>query len=146
MTLSVFPDINIWMALTLRAHEHHESAWKWYRGLSETTDLVFCRFTQMGFLRLMTTESVAGAHVLNQRQAWVAYDHWIVESDCIFEEEPPGLEVEFRAFADGTRPSPKEWADSYLAAFAASKSMELITFDKALSARATQSVLLKSQM
>jgi uncharacterized protein len=142
MTLSVFPDLNVWMALTLRTHEHHDVAWSWYKGLSKTTDVAFCRFTQMGFLRLMTTQSVAGAHVLNQRQAWAAYDRWIVESDCIFEEEPFGLEVEFRGFADRTKPNPKEWADSYLAAFAAAKSMELVTFDRALSMRAKQAILL----
>lgn len=134
------------MALTLRTHQHHGTAWEWYRGLGETTDLVFCRFTQMGFLRLMTTESVVGAEVLNQRQAWAAYDRWIVGSDCLFEEEPFGLEVEFRAFADRTRPSPKEWADSYLAAFAAARSMELVTFDKSLSTRARQAVLLEARM
>jgi uncharacterized protein len=144
MTLLAFPDLNVWMALTLRTHTHHATAWKWYRGLSKTTDLVFCRFTQLGFLRLMTTESVAGVGVLSQRQAWAAYDRWIVESDCIFEDEPFDLEVEFRAFADRTRPHPKEWADSYLAAFAAAKSMELITFDKALSMRARRAVLLES--
>lgn len=131
------------MALTLRTHEHHTVAWNWYRRLSETTDLVFCRFTQLGFLRLMTTESVAGAHVLNQRQAWAAYDRWIMDADCIFEEEPFGLEPEFRAFADRVKPCPKEWADSYLAAFAAAKSMELVTFDKALSLRAKRAILLK---
>jgi toxin-antitoxin system PIN domain toxin len=144
MTSSAFPDLNVWVALTLRIHEHHAAAWKWYRGLSETTDLVFCRFTQLGFLRLMTTQSVAGAYVLSQRQAWAAYDRWIVDSDCIFEDEPFGLEVEFRAFSDRIKPHPKEWADSYLAAFAAAKSMELVTFDKALAERARRSILLKA--
>jgi len=142
MTSSVFPDLNVWIALTLRTHEHHATAWRWYRGLAETVDIVFCRFTQLGFLRLMTTQSVAGAFVLTQRQAWSAYDRWIVESDCIFEDEPFGLDIEFRAFSDQTRAHPKEWADSYLAAFAAARSMELVTFDRALAERARRSVLL----
>jgi uncharacterized protein len=144
MTLSVFPDLNVWVALTLRTHEHHAAAWKWYQELPKTTDLVFCRFTQLGFLRLMTTESVVGEYVLSQRQAWAAYDSWIVDSECLFEDEPFGLEVEFRALSDRSRPHPREWADSYLAAFAAAKSMELVTFDKALAARAKRSVLLMS--
>ncbi len=99
-------------------------------GLSQTTDLVFCRFTQLGFLRLINTESVAGEDVFTQRQAGAANDRWNKDGDCRIEEEPFGLKVEFMSFADRTRPNPKEWADPYLAAFAAARSIELVTFDK----------------
>ena len=91
----------------------------------------------------MTTESVAKHETLNQRQAWKAYDRWMQQGGGIFREEPPGLEIEFRSFADKSIPAPKEWADSYLAAFAAAASLELVTFDRALSLRAKRSVLLK---
>jgi toxin-antitoxin system PIN domain toxin len=142
MISSVFPDLNVWMALTLKAHDHHPVAWKWYRSLRPDEELAFCRFTQLGFLRLLTTQEIAKHETLNQLQAWAAYDHWLKKGGAIFQEEPLGLEVEFRSFATRTTPSPKEWADSYLAAFAAAGSMELITFDHALSLRAKRSVLL----
>ena len=144
MTSLAFPDINVWLALTLRAHDHHQVAWKWYRSLRPSEDLAFCRFTQLGLLRLLTTESVAKHEILNQRQAWEAYDRWIERGGGVFQEEPLGLEIEFRSFADKSIPAPKEWADSYLAAFAAAGSMELVTFDRALSLRAKRSILLKT--
>jgi toxin-antitoxin system PIN domain toxin len=142
MTSSIFPDLNVWIALTLDTHQHHEVAWRWYVTLPDTVDLVFCRFTQIGFLRLLTSRAVTGDGVLTQGQAWAAYDRWILEGDCVFAEEPLAVEVEFRALANATRSSPKEWADSYLAAFAAASAMDLITLDKALYARARSAVLL----
>jgi toxin-antitoxin system PIN domain toxin len=143
MTSLAFPDINVWLALTLKAHVHHQAAWKWYRSLRPNEDLAFCRFTQLGLLRLLTNESVAKHETLNQRQAWAAYDRWIEKGGGVFREEPLGLEMEFRSFADRSFPAPREWADSYLAGFAAAGSMELVTFDRALSLRAKRSVLLK---
>jgi uncharacterized protein len=142
MTSLVFPDINVWLALTLKAHIHHGVAWTWYRSLKDNDELVFCRMTQLGLLRLLTTESVAKHEVLSQRQAWTAYDHWLKQGGGVFMDEPLGVEVELRWFADKTVSSPKEWADSYLAAFAAAGSMELVTFDKALSLRARRSIRL----
>lgn len=143
MSSLVFPDVNVWLALTLKGHKHHTQAWHWYQGLSRSADLVFCRFTQLGFLRLLTLESAAGEFVMNQRQAWAAYDRWVKEAECLFEDEPLGLEPELRMFSDGIRPSPQQWADAYLAAFAAARSMELVTFDKALSQRAKRAILLR---
>ena len=144
MTSSAFPDINVWLALTLRTHVHSPAAWRWYRSLPAPEELTFCRFTQLGLLRLLTTESVAKHETLNQRQAWEAYDRWLQRGGAIFREEPLGLDTKFRSFADKSIPAPKEWADSYLAAFAAASSLELVTFDRALSLRAKRSILLKA--
>jgi toxin-antitoxin system PIN domain toxin len=146
MTSSVFPDLNVWMALTLRIHDHHKVAWRWYRSLRADQELVFCRFTQMGFLRLITTEAVAKHETLSQVKAWRAYDRWLTEGGALFVEEPFGMEVDFRAFTDRSVPAPKEWADSYLAAFAASASMELVTFDRALAKRARRANLLEANV
>jgi hypothetical protein len=142
--MMLLPDVNVWLALTLRAHEHHEVAWKWYRALRPNEELAFCRLTQLGLLRLLTTESVAKSEILTQREAWAVYDQWIEKGGAIFQDEPMGLEIEFRSFADRNRRSPKEWADSYLAAFSAASSMELVTLDHALSRRAKRSILLKT--
>jgi toxin-antitoxin system PIN domain toxin len=144
MSLLVFPDLNVWLALTLTAHEHHEVAWSWYRALNRGEQLAFCRFTQIGLLRLLTNRTVARDEVLNQSKAWQVYDRWIQRGGAVFQDEPYGLEVEFRSFADRTTPSPQEWADSYLAAFAAAAFLELVTLDRALSRRARRSILLRS--
>lgn len=142
MTSLAFPDLNVWIALTLTSHEHHPIAWKWYRSQARDRELVFCRITQMGFLRLLTTESVAKHETLNQNQAWAAYDQWLNKGGCIYREEPLGTDLEFRDFTNQSTPNPKGWTDSYLAAFAAAGSMSLVTFDRSLSLRAKQAILL----
>ncbi len=142
MTSSVFPDLNVWIALTLRTHEHHEIANAWYETLPPATQLIFCRMTQLGFLRLLTTPGIAPKGAMTQTEAWGAYDLWTQAGNCAFRDEPFGLEIELRAFANRTTPSQKEWGDSYLAAFAAAASLELVTFDKALSQRAYRATLL----
>ncbi|HEX9200595.1 MAG TPA: TA system VapC family ribonuclease toxin [Acidobacteriaceae bacterium] len=142
MTSLIFPDLNVWMALTLRSHDHHTIAWAWYKTLHRQEELAFCRMTQLGFLRLITTQSVAGDELVSQVGAWAAYDRWIEAGGATYLEEPLGIEIEFRFHADRKIPAPKEWGDSYLVAFAAAASLPLVTFDKGLSQRYARSILL----
>lgn len=104
-------------------------------------ELVFCRFTQLGLLRLVTTESVAKHETLSQRGAWEVFDRCLVEGGGLYLDEPMGVEIEFRALSDRDVSAPKEWADSYLAGFAAAASLELVTFDRALARRAVRAEL-----
>lgn len=141
MTSLIFPDLNVWLPLTIVEHPHHERAWAWYQTVRKR-ELAFCRVTQMGFLRLLTTYSAAGAATRDQKAAWVAYDGWLDRGGVTYLEEPLGIEMEFRFYADRTTPSPKEWGDSYLIAFAAALSMPLVTFDRGLSQRYAGAILL----
>ena len=59
---SYFPDVNIWIALTYRGHVHHPLAGRWFDGLG-SEPVLFCRFTQLGFLRLLTNAHVMGGQV-----------------------------------------------------------------------------------
>ncbi len=142
MTSSVFPDLNVWIALTIKAHEHHTVAWDWYQSLQPARTLAFCRVTQLGFLRLITTEAVAKHETLNQKGAWAAFDQWIGKGGAVYINEPLGLDIELRELTGQVIPAPKEWSDSYLAAFARAASMEVVTFDRALSRKATRPILL----
>jgi uncharacterized protein len=141
-TSFLFPDINVWIALTYEGHVHHTVAANWFIGLRQDSRLFFCRITQLGLLRLLTAEAVMGTEVMNQRQAWQAYDAWLQDDRIAFLEESPGLERVFRSWSRLSRPAPKDWADSYLCSFAASSDLSLVTFDRALSRRAENSVLL----
>jgi predicted nucleic acid-binding protein len=42
------------------------------------------------------------------------------------------------------RPAPKDWADSYLAAFADASQLTIVTFDKILRGKARNGLLLNS--
>lgn len=97
----------------------------------------------MGLLRLLTTSAVMGEdEVLTQLQAWRVYDACVADGRTLFLEESPTIEVRFRAFTQEERASPKDWADSYLLAFASEAGLTLVTFDRALQKKSKEAVLL----
>jgi uncharacterized protein len=82
--------------------------------------------------------------VLSQAAAWRVYDIWFDDDRILFIEEPSAIDIPFRALSQQKRPAPKDWADSYLAAFARVAGLRLVTFDQALRAKSPDSVLLGS--
>lgn len=142
--LFLFPDINVWIALTYRAHIHYSSAKMWLDSVAVDSELCFCRFTQLGFLRLLTTSSVMGNQVRSQAAAWETYDEWLRNGQATYVEEPPSLDQIFRTLSRSPQASPKDWADSYLAAFAQAAAFQLVTFDQTLGRKAPGSILLTS--
>jgi len=141
-TSSVFPDLNVWIALSSPRHAHHIKAVEWLRSLDDIR-LAFCRYTQLGFLRLLTTEAVMGNDTLTQMEAWDEYDQWLESGLAVLLVEPVQLEKTFRSFARQSRSSPKEWADSYLAAFSGASGIRLVTFDRGLKSRLKDAILLR---
>jgi toxin-antitoxin system PIN domain toxin len=142
MTSSIFPDVNVWLALSYAAHSHQTAASTWFRSLDQSTCLLFCRQTQLAFFRLMTTEAVLGQDVITQTQCWAIYDRWIGAGKAVLAREPSGLEAAFRRRTSLKSPSPKAWADAYLAAFAETAGLTLVTFDRALAGQVKGAVLL----
>ena len=139
----LFPDVNVWLALTYDGHLHHAAAYKWFQSLEEAARLCFCRITQLSFLRLITTEAIMGREdVHSQGQAWDVYDRWFDDPRVVFLEEPPTVEKLFRSVSRQPRPAAKDWADSYLLAFAESADLRLVTFDRALKQRSASALLL----
>lgn len=111
--LSLFPDINVWVALTYDRHVHHFSARRWFEGLAPSGRLFFCRPTQLGLLRLLTAAAVMGPdEAKSQQEAWKAYDVWLRDERVEFLDESSGLEAQFRALTRSPQASPKDWADS----------------------------------
>lgn len=141
MTSSVFPDINVWLALSFPAHKHHKASREWYSRLPADTVFVLCRHTQLGWFRLMTTEAVMGGMVRTQRQCWEIYRTWIEAGKATLAQDPPGLDAGFEARSAADKASPKQWADAYLAAFAQAAGLTLVTLDRALAAQSAGSVL-----
>ncbi len=139
---SLFPDINVWIALSYEGHAHHAAAVKWFTTLDQDSSLIFCRFTQLGLLRLLTAEAVMGDEVLTQPEAWAAYDRWQQDDRVELMNEPTGLEPRFRTLTRRPNPATKDWADSYLVAFAASGGLTLVTYDRALRAKMKPLILL----
>jgi toxin-antitoxin system PIN domain toxin len=138
---SAFPDLNVWIALSSTRHAHHLKALGWLRG-HQNILLTFCRYTQLGFLRLLTTEAVMGADTLTQVKAWEEYDRWLKTGLAVLLEEPLQLEQIFRSLTRRTSSSPKQRADAYLAAFSLGSGIPVVTFDHGLKSRLKDAILL----
>lgn len=133
MKSSLFPDVNVWLALTHARHAHHVRARDWFDSLTGET-MFFCRFTQISLLRLLTSGAVMGTDVMSQRAAWQAYRRWFDDERIDFHREPESGEFDrlFQELSSRPHASPKLWADAYLAAFARTAGLTIVTFDRAL--------------
>jgi hypothetical protein len=90
--MRLLADVNVWVALAISRHIHHSDAVGWFDSLSDRDSVYFCRVTQQGFLRLVTTTAALGTDAVSNDLAWDGYlrlrrdprIHWI--------EEPEGLD------------------------------------------------------
>ena len=122
-------DSNVWIAIAVEQHAHHEHAAAWFAALKETDIALFCRATRISFLRLLTQRIAPDFVPLSNREAWQALDQLTVDEATGFASEPEGLDQVWRQLSELATASPKRWMDAYLAAFAITAGMRLVTFD-----------------
>src|ERR1035441_7808690 len=67
---SFFPDLNVWLALSVGVHRHNAGAWRWLNSLPPGARLIFSRYTHIGLLRLLTNQAAMGEQTLTLRKAW----------------------------------------------------------------------------
>lgn len=132
MSLLSFPDINVWLALAASEHIHASAARNWWN--RENGRIAFSRFTQLGFLRLMTRAAAMGGRPLSAIEAWRVHDRFYDDDRIVFVPEPAQAEARFRKYASARTASPKLWSDAWLLAVAEAAQGTVVTFDKALGA------------
>jgi hypothetical protein len=121
-------DVNVWLALAADNHLHYRAA---NAALPDLPAPVFCRFTQAGFLRLLTNSHAMGRNVCTPTQAWSLYEKAFQNLEASFRDEPSGLEHQWQVFiTNSERTSGSAWNDAYLAAFALRAGIPLVTFDQ----------------
>jgi hypothetical protein len=130
-------DINVWLALTWDQHPQHAAAARWYASIGDAA-LLFCRFTMLGFLRLLTNRQVMGDSTATLAGALGLYDQWRRDPRVDIAPELRGTEELFRqALAPhALQPATKAIADCYLVGFAEAAGAQIVTFDKGLAATA----------
>jgi toxin-antitoxin system PIN domain toxin len=135
MTL-FFPDVNVWLALSIAEHPHSQEAWMWLRTLAPDARLVLARYTQLGMLRLLTNTAVMGERPLTLQRAWAVYDRWLDDPRVDFYPESRDAGTRFRALTENFARKPaSNWVgDCWLLASSAESGSTLVTFDRALSA------------
>lgn len=137
--MTYLPDINIWIALAVVDHVHHEPAVRWInQRLDRVRDeIAFCRVTQMGFLRLLTSPRVMGSDALTAAQAWGFVERLRKEKQITFAYEPLEFETKWREATRRRHPiGANFWTGASLLAFADTAGYALATFDRSLAKRA----------
>jgi toxin-antitoxin system PIN domain toxin len=125
------PDINVWLALAFASHKHHRAASDWFETVQDD-QCAFCRFTQVGFLRLAPTPKILNQAPLTLMKAWRSYDDLYDDPRVVYSDEPEDVEMFWREYTRRRTVSPKVWNDAYLAAFGRAADFELVSFDQAL--------------
>src|ERR1041384_4689039 len=114
MTKRSFPDVNVWLALAVGDHPHPAPAVAWWNENSTMTG--FCRLTELGLLRLLTTASAMGGQPLTNEEAWRVYDGFLSDERVRVFPELASIDDLFRSLSTARQAAPKLWADAYLAA------------------------------
>lgn len=121
-------DVNVWLSLLVRQHQHHRIARKWYE-TREASEAGLCRFVQLGLIRLLGNRSVMGGDALSAAQAWSLTQDLSEDERVEFVPEPPDIDAIFPSLLNYPIPTGKLVSDAYLAAFAISTSRRLVTLD-----------------
>jgi len=127
--MNYLADVNVWVASALIGHVHHPVARAWFEE-PETGQILFCRITQMGLLRLLTNRKVMGANVLAAQPAWDVYNALCRDDRVQYAAEPPQLEEFWRGATRHHASGANFWTDAYLAAFAEATGLSVVTFDR----------------
>ena len=126
-------DVIVWIAAGWGRHVHHPRAKRYVD--SEDADMLFCRVTELAFLRLVSNPAVMAKDALTRRQAWDLLMALQADPRIRFVAEPRGLAPLWIAFSKRDDRSHLLWTDDYLAAFAQAAGAELVTLDAGLRSR-----------
>ena len=122
-------DANVWLALAAEAHTHHRRAEAYWKNEAAPV-AAFCRVTQLAFLRHLTNRTIMREQVLTPSSAWNKSGEFLALPEVRFLAEPLGLDEQLGKWCHLGRTSPNLWTDAYLASFARSAGLRLVTFDQ----------------
>ncbi len=122
-------DVNVWVNAVSGVQRSFDKANQW---LEQRTDgeVMFCHFTMLALLRLLTNLHAMRGFPLDARQAWEVYERLRDDPRTGFLEEPETLETELGRLLPARALRGADWTDYYLAAFALSSGCTLVTFDR----------------
>ncbi len=138
------PDINVWLALAVQEHPHHQAALRyWATAQAERNhadaaaaarrarpSLWFCRVTMLGLVRLLCQPKAVGPGALDTPAAWTLYAQYRALPHIGLLPEPEGCDDALRALVGAGSLPPRLLTDAYLAALSMSAGLRLVTFDQ----------------
>jgi uncharacterized protein len=138
------PDINVWLALAVQEHPHHQAALRYWAevqaeigrqgadtyGGGAGSRLWFCRVTMLGLVRLLCQPKAVGPGALDTIAAWTLYTQYRALPHIGLLPDPEGCDDTLRALVGAGSLPPRLWTDAYLAALSVSAGLRLVTFDR----------------
>ena len=122
------PDVNLWLALAVGDHVHHDRARRyWFDESAE--QVAFCRVTVLGLLRLTTNATVMGGKPLTAAEAWSTYRAFRQLDEVFLATGEDGCEDVLGWWVMGSTVIPRLWTDAYLGALAKASGWRLVSFD-----------------
>jgi toxin-antitoxin system PIN domain toxin len=122
-------DVNVWLALLVRQHEHHARASHWFDALP-ASGARLCRFVQLALIRLLANRSLMRDHAIAVSAGWDLVAKLLEDERVEFLPEPPALDDVMPALLRYRAPTAQLVSDSYLAAFAIASGLSLVTLDQ----------------
>lgn len=126
------PDLNVWLALVLAEHPHHEAARRYWDGMAgamaQGQRLCFCRATMLGLVRLLSQPKLMGEAALSLVQAHQVYRDLRAQPGVAFVADAEAADAVLSELLAQPLP-PRLWTDTWLAATAQAAGLRLVSFD-----------------
>ncbi len=122
-------DVNVWLALLIRHHVHHELAARWFEGL-DAGQAGLCRLVQLSVVRLLGSKSIMDGSEVPASEGWKATEQLLADERVWFFPDSSAIELIMPTLLNYDVPTPKLVTDAYLAALAIADSRPLATLDR----------------
>jgi len=122
------PDINVWLSISVEDHPHHDRAVEYWK--NERSDQIgFCRVTMLGFVRLLCNKHVMADDPMTIQEAYGAYLTLLESSSIVFLSEQSNVDNLLSDLVKNSESISRIWTDIYLAAFAMTSNLRIVSFD-----------------
>lgn len=123
------PDVNVWVALCDAGHTANSRAVQYWRN-EASSEIVFCRTTALGLTRILSRRTSPDGVPLSTSESWQRYQQWRNVPGVSMMADPQTVEECLETFYEAGIVAPKLSTDAYLAAFAISAGLRLVTLDR----------------
>jgi len=121
-------DVNVWIALALPDHVHHERAQRYWSEES-LEQIAFCTLTLTGFLRVFTNYPTPSGPAFTPSEAWAAFRLFKGLPEVTFLDQPHQFVHDLSSFTNRHDFPKSLWTNACLASWAIGNSAHLVSFD-----------------
>ncbi len=92
--------------------------------------IAFNSHTMHGLVRILSNVRQLGPTPLSPPEAWAVYRDWRRDEAVVFAAEAKRSPIVLDGYVQAGLVLPRTWSDAYLAAFAESGNLRLVSFDR----------------